>query len=116
GTYVVKAELSRFKTAETSPIQLEAKQIGRIDFKLELGTLEQTVDVKGESPVLQTESATVGQVISGTTLASLPLNGRNGGQLSLLLPGVVTPHPGSFTRSRNLPSARPPHPPPNPHH
>src|SRR5262249_32511651 len=102
GTYVVKAELSRFKTAETSPIQLEAKQIGRIDFKLELGTLEQTVDVKGESPVLQTESATVGQVISGTTLASLPLNGRNSGQLSLLLPGVVTPNPGSFTGSRNV--------------
>jgi len=101
GTYVVKAELSRFKTAETSPIQLEARQIGRIDFKLELGTLEQTVEVKGESPVLQTESATVGQVISATTLASLPLNGRNSGQLSLLLPGVVTPNPSSFTGSRN---------------
>src|SRR5262245_28000210 len=101
GTYVVKAELSRFKTAETSPIQLEAKQIGRIDFKLELGTLEQTVEVRGESSVLQTESATVGQVISGTTLASLPLNGRNSGQLSLLLPGVVTPNPSSFTGSRN---------------
>src|SRR5262249_33679442 len=101
GIYVVKAELSNFKTAATSPIQLDAKQIGRIDFKLELGRLEQTVEVKGESPVLQTESATVGQVISGTTLGALPLNGRNSGQLSLLLPGVVTPNPSSFTGSRN---------------
>ena len=41
-----------------------------------------------ETPVLQTETATVGEVISGTTLNSLPLNGRNTGQLSLLLPGV----------------------------
>src|SRR6476619_6405432 len=39
GTYVVKAELSRFKTAATRPLELEAKQIGRLDFKMELGGL-----------------------------------------------------------------------------
>src|SRR5687767_7346379 len=37
GTYVVKAELSGFKTPTTRPIQLEAKQIARLDFKLEVG-------------------------------------------------------------------------------
>jgi hypothetical protein len=102
GTYIVKAELSRFKTAATRPIDLEAKQIGRIDFKLELGSLQETVQVTGESPVLQTESATVGEVISATTLNSLPLNGRNSGQLSLMLAGVITPNPGSFTGVRNV--------------
>ena len=107
GTYVVKAELARFKTAATKPIQLEAMQIARIDFKLELGALEETVEVTGESSVLQTESATVGEVISGTTLSALPLNGRNAGQLSLLLPGVVTVNPGSFTAIRNFGAGRP---------
>ena len=68
GTYVVKAELSSFKTAATKPIQLEAMQIARIDFKLELGALAETVEVSGETQVLQTESAIVGEVISGTTL------------------------------------------------
>lgn len=101
GTYIVKAELASFKTAATKPIQAEAMQVVRIDFKLELGSLEETVEVTGESPVLQTETATVGEVISGTTLQALPLNGRNSGQLSLLLPGVVTPNPGSFTGARN---------------
>src|SRR5438552_3348898 len=43
GTYVLKAELSRFKTAATKPIQLEAMQIARLDFKLELGAVEETV-------------------------------------------------------------------------
>ena len=81
GTYVVKAELSSFKTAATKPIQLEAMQIARIDFKLELGALAETVEVSGETQVLQTESAIVGEVISGTTLSALPLNGRNSGQL-----------------------------------
>src|SRR5207249_2079994 len=77
GLYVVKTELSGFKTAATKPIELEAKQILRVDFKLEVGTLEEAIEVTGVSPVLQTESATVGEVISGTTLNALPLNGRN---------------------------------------
>ncbi len=107
GTYVVKSELSRFKTAATKPIQLEANQIARVDFKLELGAVEETVEVTGESAVLQTETATVGEVISGTTLQALPLNGRNTGQLSLLLTGVVTPNPSSFTAIRNFGGGRP---------
>ena len=102
GTYVVKAELSSFKTAATKPIQLEAMQIARIDFKLELGALQETVEVSSDAQVLQTESAVVGEVISGSTLSALPLNGRNTGQLSLLLPGVVTPNPGSFTGDPQL--------------
>ena len=57
GLYVVKAELASFKTAATKPIQAEAMQVVRIDFKLELGSLEETVEVTGESPVLQTENA-----------------------------------------------------------
>ena len=102
GTYVVKAEVSSFKTAATKPIQMEAMQIVRIDFKLELGALAETVEVSSEAQVLQTESATVGEVISGTTLTALPLNGRNTGQLSLLLPGVVSPNPSTFTAVRNF--------------
>lgn len=107
GAYVIKAELPGFKIAATRPIELEANQIVRLDFGLELGSLEQTVEVSGEAPVLQTESATVGEVISGTTLQALPLNGRNTGQLSLLLPGAVTPNPGSFTAIRNFGGGRP---------
>jgi carboxypeptidase family protein len=107
GTYVIKAELTGFKTAATVPVDLEAKQIGRFDFKLEVGTIAENVQVVGQSPLLQTETATVGEVISGTTVVGLPLNGRNTGQLSLLLPGTVTVNPGSFTAIRNFGAGRP---------
>src|SRR5580765_2327788 len=107
GTYVIKAELSRFKTAASKPIAMEAKQVVRLDFKLELGAVEETVEVKSDTPVMQTETATVGSVISGTTLSALPLNGRNTGQLSLLLPGVISPNPSAFTAIRNFSSGRP---------
>src|SRR5438093_10826342 len=107
GTYVLKAELSGFKTATTNPIEVEAKAIVRLDFTLQLGAIEETILVAGESPLLQTESVTVGEVISGTTVVALPLNGRNTGQLSLLLPGVVSVNPGSFTNIRNFGGGRP---------
>ena len=73
--------------------------------RLQAGARRRRGDGRGrrsESPVLQTESATVGEVISGTTLSALPLNGRNTGQLSLLLPGVVTPNPSTFTGDPQL--------------
>jgi hypothetical protein len=107
GTYVVKAELSGFKTITTNPMGVEAKATVRIDFTLQLGAIEETVLVAGESPLLQTESVTVGEVISGTTVVALPLNGRNTGQLSLLLPGTVSVNPGSFTAIRNFSAGRP---------
>ena len=107
GTYVLKAELSGFKTATTNPLQVEAKAIVRMDFTLQLGAIEETILVAGQAPLLQTESVTVGEVISGTTVVGLPLNGRNTGQLSLLLPGVVSVNPGSFTAVRNFGGGRP---------
>jgi hypothetical protein len=107
GTYLLKAELSGFKTITTNPIEVEAKSIVRMDFTLQLGAVEETVLVAGESPLLQTESVTVGEVISASTVVSLPLNGRNTGQLSLLLPGTVSVNPGSFTQVRNFGGGRP---------
>jgi Carboxypeptidase regulatory-like domain/TonB dependent receptor len=107
GNYIVKAELAGFKTAATRPITLEAQQVVRFDFRLELGAIEQMVEVVGQSPILQTETATVGEVISGTTVTALPLNGRNTGQLVLLLTGAVTPNPSSFTEIRNFGGGRP---------
>ena len=101
GTYVVKSELTGFKAAATKPFALEAKQIARLDFKMEVGGLADTVEVVAQSPVLQTETATVGEVISAQTMQSLPLNGRNPNQLALLLPGAITPNPDSFTGARN---------------
>ncbi|HMJ86370.1 MAG TPA: carboxypeptidase-like regulatory domain-containing protein, partial [Vicinamibacterales bacterium] len=107
GVYVVKAELSGFKTAATQPTQVEALQTVRIDFKLTLGAIEETVVVVGTSPLLQTETATVGEVISGTTVEQMPINGRNTGALSLLLPGVVSPNPSTFSEIRNFGGGRP---------
>jgi hypothetical protein len=97
GTYVVKTEMGGFAGKTTNPVPLEANQIARLDFQLDVTGVKEQVEVVATAPVLQTESATVGEVISGTTVVGLPLNGRNPGSFALLLAGVTTPNPGSFT-------------------
>jgi hypothetical protein len=107
GTYVVKAELSGFRTATRASLTFEAKQIVRLDFKMSVGAVQENVEVTGTPPVLQTETATVGEVISGNTAESLPLNGRNIGQLVLYLPGAVTYNPRGFTNIGSVNMNRP---------
>src|SRR6187200_3300586 len=93
GTYVVTAELAGFKKVVSTDIQLEVNQTARVDLTLALGAVTDEVTVSGVSPVLQTENPTVGTVISGNTTVGLPLNGRNFQQLTLLIPGTITPNP-----------------------
>ncbi len=108
GSYVVKTEMSGFASKVTNAITLEANQIARLDFQLDVTGVKEQVEVMATAPVLQTELATVGEVISGTTVVGLPLNGRNPGQFALLLAGVTTPNPGSFTTpSRAFSGGRP---------
>jgi hypothetical protein len=107
GSYVIKAELTGFRTSTTAPIALEARQVARLDFTMNIGAVSETVEVVGASPILQTETTTVGEVLSGNTVQSLPLNGRNTAQLPLLLPGAVTYNPRGFTNIGSVNSNRP---------
>jgi outer membrane receptor protein involved in Fe transport len=106
GTYKLKATVQGFKPFETSTIRLESGQVARLDVPMQLGVAE-SVEVTGVAPILQTQDAVVGEVISESTIQNLPLNGRNFSQLSLLLPGVVTWNPDSFTEPKNFGSGRP---------
>ena len=106
GTYVVRAQAPQFRPFQTNAIKLESGQTARVDITLALGATER-VDVTAVSPILQTQDAVVGEVISGTTIERMPLNGRNFSQLSLLLPGVITTEPDSFTQPKNFGAGRP---------
>jgi hypothetical protein len=106
GTYVIRASLSGFRTQSTAPITLESRQVARLDFKMGVG-LTETVQVTDTSPILQTETTAVGEVLSGNTVQSLPLNGRNTGQLALLLPGTITYNPRGFTNIGSINMNRP---------
>jgi hypothetical protein len=96
GSYLISVEANGFRKLVSSEFKLEVNQIARINLSMQVGAVSETVTVSDVAPILQTENVTVGQVISGTTTTNLPLNGRNFQQLTLLVPGAVTPNPGAF--------------------
>ena len=96
GIYEIKVEAKGFRTAVRAGIRLEINQRARLDIQMELGAVTERVEITGAPPLLQTEKTEVGSVISGNTNVSLPLNGRNFINLTLLAPGVTTPDPATF--------------------
>jgi carboxypeptidase family protein len=106
GTYKLRAQAQGFQVTELNPITLESGQNARVNISMQIG-FEQSVEVSGVTPILQTQDAVVGEVVSETTIRGMPLNGRNFSQLSLLMPGVATTEPGSFTEPKNFSSGRP---------
>jgi hypothetical protein len=108
GGYTLSVEANGFKRLVTNAITLEINQVARVDLKLEVGAVAETLSVSGLAPLLQTESTQLGSIVTGNTTVNLPLNGRNFSQLTLLAPGVVTFDTTSYTDgSRSSSGGRP---------
>ncbi|MEO5895271.1 MAG: carboxypeptidase regulatory-like domain-containing protein [Vicinamibacterales bacterium] len=93
GPYSVKATLQGFKTAVRDGIRVSVESTARVDVKMAIGGLEESVKVTGEASLVETASASMGTVIDQKKVEDLPLNGRNFTQLGTLIPGVVAPPP-----------------------
>ena len=88
GQYQVSASKTGFNEKVISGITVAVDQRARIDVQLEVGAVTQRVEVQGAAPVVETDSSTVGKVITTRDVLELPLNGRNFIQLAVLTPGV----------------------------
>ncbi|MEO8132216.1 MAG: carboxypeptidase regulatory-like domain-containing protein, partial [Bryobacteraceae bacterium] len=88
GLYTVRAEMQGFRSQTVTGLKLETQQKARVDFVMEVGNTTESVEVVASSAVLETESATVGQVIENKRISDLPLNGRNLIHLAAMVPGV----------------------------
>ena len=95
GTYDVRATLAGFKPVVRSRNTVSVGDTARVDVKLAVGGVEESVTVSGDSPLVETSHATLGITIDQQkVVASFPLNGRNFTQLGTLIPGVVAPPGG----------------------
>jgi len=88
--YTISANASGFSTTVREGVQARVNDRLRVDLALKVGSVNESVLVTGAPPLLQTEDATVGQVIDNQKIVQLPLNGRSWLQLALLSPGAVT--------------------------
>jgi Carboxypeptidase regulatory-like domain/TonB dependent receptor-like, beta-barrel len=89
GHYALEAEYKGFERVQHTHVTIEVQQRVLVDFVLPPGQMTQTVTVSGEPPALQTQDASVGQVITQRAINDLPLNGRNFTFLAQLSAGVT---------------------------
>jgi hypothetical protein len=89
GTYTLTGGASGFKIATITGVTLQVDQQREVNFTLALAASTQEVTVSAAPPLLNTSNATLGGVISGQQVQTLPLNGRDITGLITLQPGTV---------------------------
>jgi hypothetical protein len=89
GTYNVSAEVPGFQKTVREGLELTVGQSARVELTLNLANLSTDVQVTAEVPLLNTESATLSQVINNEQIVDLPLNGRGFHELARLTSGVA---------------------------
>jgi hypothetical protein len=94
GDYRVKVELSGFRP-EATPVHLTVNQVGRLDFRMSLGGVSETLTVTAAAPMIEKTTSQISTLIDEKQIENLPLNGRNFTQLATLAPGVNRGIPGS---------------------
>jgi len=96
GRYRIQAEMAGFKSWNIPGIDLAIGDRFRADARLEVGAMEQAVQVTAESAALQTDTATVGDVVGEHQVQDLPVNGRNFVVLAQIVPGANNYTGGTF--------------------
>jgi Carboxypeptidase regulatory-like domain/TonB dependent receptor len=95
GRYTVTAEHPGFKKAITPPVDLDVQQRIALNIALQVGQISESIEVTAATPLLETETSELGQVVDNKRMANLPLNGRNFAQLALLTAGTAPSEPGA---------------------
>ncbi len=98
GRYRVEAAVSGFSPQSHPEVKLDVEQVVRLDFTLKPGAVSETVDVASSAALLDSETSTVGQVISNKSIVEMPLNGRNYLNLAALTAGTA-PDVGGRTQT-----------------
>jgi hypothetical protein len=96
GTYNVRVSMKGFRSSLRSDIDVAVGQEVRADFTLELGDVNESVQVNAAAAALDTETSTIGTVIGERSIQDLPLNGRNFLQLGELVPSGTTYGPSNY--------------------
>lgn len=89
GGYELTAEAQGFKSTELKGITLSVGAVATVDLTLQLGTASETITVAAETSGVETERSQTSTSVNTESVSSLPINGRNFLDFTLLTPGVV---------------------------
>lgn len=99
GNYELRIERQGFKPELRSGLKLTVAQDSVVDFQLNVGGLQETVQISDSGAQVESTNATLNSLVDERKIRDLPLNGRDMAQLILLQPGVVNSR--SSTQSAN---------------
>jgi hypothetical protein len=91
GNYKITVSATGFATVTQHNVHIDVQQRLAVNFQLKPGAVSETVEVTAAPPLLQTEDASVGQVMSARTIDETPLNGRNWVYIAQSAAGVDPP-------------------------
>jgi Carboxypeptidase regulatory-like domain len=90
GNYSLHVESPGFKRYQTTGIRLDVNDRLNFDVKLEVGSLDQHVEVSAAAVQLQTETSEISNLVGAAQTQAMPLNGRVFSQLVELVPGALS--------------------------
>ena len=93
GTYSISVQKTGFQESIEKGINVDVQSRLQVDFTLQVGAVVQQVRVTSAAPLLDTQSADVGQVVGEREISELPLNGRRYDDLVFLTTGVTSVTP-----------------------
>jgi hypothetical protein len=104
GTYRMTIEGQGFKKYVRDGITLRTNEQPRIDVVLEVGALTETISVEASAPLLETETATAGQVMDGAVVVKIPVMQKGIKRMTLYMPGlnVINGLHGNGQRERTM--------------
>ena len=98
GTYTVRAVLQGFKTFERQGLTIGTQQFVTVDLVMEVGTIEESISVTADAPLLETSNASLGEVLDKRTLDALPALNRNAFMAAVTVPTVIATGDPYFSR------------------
>ena len=112
GNYSISATSQGFATTTQKDLKLSVQQRLSVNLQLKPGSTSERIEVSAVAPLMQTEDASVGQVVDGHTINNMALNGRNFTFLAQLAAGVNSPQAdtrgnaatGAFAANGNRPA------------
>lgn len=101
GTYTIKTAANGYKTFERSGIRVGTQTFLIVDVVLDVGDISETITVRAETPLLEASTASIGTLLTRTTLETLPSAGRNIFYTAGITPTVIPTGDSRFVRQQD---------------
>lgn len=96
GRYRLEVKANGMQTVSATNLTVEVGRILQQNFSLKPASTSETVEIVASTPVIESGTVSVGQIIDRRTVQEIPLNGRHFVDLGLLIAGSVTPPQNGF--------------------